>query len=128
MLAKNIYNKCRLTACGKRNEMKLLDLIKQFGQANYNYGLFNGSDKLQKQYDAERMDLFKQITEQVSVEPEVKVQIASIIQQAVKDWNVTVINPFDKEDADITASIANNQIKQFALYLEQQINESNLSA
>lgn len=65
--------------------MKLLDLIKQFGQANYNYGLFNGTDKLQKQYDAERMDLFKQIVKQVSVEPEVMQKIAEQCQWIKED-------------------------------------------
>jgi len=51
--------------------VKLLDLIKQFGQANYNYG-FHWGKPIVKQFDAERMDLFKQITQQVSVEPVVK--------------------------------------------------------
>jgi len=45
--------------------MNLLNLIKQFGQANYNYGLFNGADKLQKQFDEERTKYFKEIVSQI---------------------------------------------------------------
>ena len=48
--------------------MKLLDLIKQFGQANYNCGFFNQqSGELTKKYEIERQKYFDEIVGQIDL-------------------------------------------------------------
>jgi hypothetical protein len=55
--------------------MGLLDLIKQFGQANYNCGFFEHSEELHKKYDSKRLEIFNQIVSQL--ESQVRGQIAN---------------------------------------------------
>ena len=104
--------------------MNLLDLIKQFGQANYNYG-FHWGKPIVKQFDEERTKLFSEIVSRVDAE--VKVQIADVsklLEDCGHKLNLYSLNV----SGEYIGGVEHSQlIKRIAEMLEL-LTKSNLSA
>jgi len=100
----------------KGDRMKLLDLIKQFGQANYNAGYFKNNYDQYGTFDEERLKLFEQIVSQL--EPQVLKKIAV----EYKDGWIILL-----KQGDITISYPKSDVKQFIEDLSRALNGERLS-